>query len=230
LLKGVLEPHTELALALMKMVTSLDSNDSSSRFQIASIIIFLAGIDKTLSLAFDLLYLAGKVSWNWMVPNTRFKPPAGFIECQRGLTTKVMKLKELGIDVTHLQWIIDIRNEYVHSCHIYLGYTEEIDEAEYKIRLNPSGPVISFPLSPMTAFQSKEIHYYSQQLVDAIGSFIDKTEWQNEWFRLAHKAEGLPQNPEPEFTQLLNEPNREFEILDALNMRFVGDGAKLLQE
>lgn len=230
LLKGVLEPHTELALDLMKMVKFLDTNDPSYRFQVASIIIFLAGIDKTLSLAFELLYLAGKVDWNWMVPNTKSKPPVGFIECQRGLTAKIMKLKELGVDVTHLQRIIDLRNEYIHSCHIYVGYTVGLDGVECKTLLNPSAPVISFPLSPMTAFQPKEIQYYAEQLIDEISSFIDRMEWQGEWFKLAQKIEHLPQNPEPEYTQIVNEPEREFEILDALNKRFVGDGAKLLWE
>lgn len=230
LLKGVLEPHRELALDLIKMVKSLDTSDSSHRFQIASVTIFLAGIDKTLSLAFELLYLAGKVDWSWMVPNNKSKPPAGFIECQRGLTAKIMKLKELGVDVTQLQGIIDLRNEYVHSCHIYVGYTLGLDEVECKTQLKSSAPVISFPLTPLTAFQPKEIQYYSELLIDEIGSFIDGVEWQRGWFKLTKKIEQLPQNPEPEYTQIVNDPERESEILDALNKRFIGEGAKLLWE
>jgi len=229
LLKAVLEPHTELALALLKMVMSLDSSDPSSRFQIASIIIFLAGIDKTLSLGFDLLYLAGKVNWKWMILNTKSKPPVGFIECQRGVTSKIMKLKELGVDITYMQEIINLRNEYIHSNHIYVGYTEGIDEVEHKTRLNQSGPIISYPLAPITAFKAEDIYYCAEHLVEEISSFIDKTGWQKEWFRLAAKAKELPKNPEPEYTQFLNEPEKELETLEALNIRFVGDGAKLLQ-
>jgi len=230
LLKDVLKPHSELALDLMRMVKSLDTGDPSYRFQIASVIILLAGVDKTLSLAFELLYLAGKVDWSWMVPNTRLKPPAGLIECHRGLTGKIIKLKELGVDVTHLQWIIDLRNQYVHSCHIYLGYTLGPDETEREIQLKPSGPIISFPLPPMTVLQPEEIQYYIEQLVDEIGSFLDGVEWQNEWFMLAQKIDHLPQNPEPEYTQIMNEPEKELEIIDALNRRLVGDGAKSLWE
>jgi hypothetical protein len=230
LLKGVLDPHKELALDLLKMVKSLDTSDSSHRFQIASVTIFLAGIDKTLSLAFELLYLAGKVDWNWMVPNSKFQPPVGFIECQRGLTAKIMKLKKLGVNVPYLQGIIDLRNEYVHSCHIYLGYTLGFDDVECKIQLKPTTPIISFPLSPMTAFRSKEIYFFTEQIIDEISSYIDSVDWQSGWFKLTQKIECLPQNPEPDYSQILNEPERESEILDALNKRFIGEGARLLRE
>lgn len=229
LLKGVLLPHLKLAEDLMGMVKTFDTSDPTHRYQIASIIIFLAGVDKTLSLAFELLYLTGKVEWNWMVPNKKYKPPAGFIECQRGTISKINKLMELGIDVTYIQEIIDLRNEYIHSSQIYVGYTEGIDEIDSKIQLIPSGPVISFLLSPIMAFQLNEIHYCAEQLVEEIGSFIDKTDWRKEWCLISQKAKELPQNPEPEYSQFLNEPERGFEVLETLNIRFVGDGAELLR-
>gem|GEM_PF-1862287 len=228
-LKGVLVPHTELAVDLMNMVKSRATNDPTHRFQIASIIIFLAGIDKTLSLAFGLLYLAGKVDWNWMVPNAQSKPPAGVIECQRGLTAKIMKLKELGVDLTHLQWLIDLRNEYVHNSVIHVGYTIGLDEVD-KIRLNASGPVISCLEPPIVAIQPEEIRHYAQQLIDEVGSFVDKMGWQSEWFRLGQKIEQLPKNPEPEYTQIVSGQQRALEVVETLNKRFVGDGAKLLRE
>jgi hypothetical protein len=228
LLNDVLKPHTELALDLMKMVKSLNSDDPSHRFQIASIIIFLAGVDKTLSLAFELLYLAGKVDWKWMSPNPISKPPAGFIECTRGLTSKIIKLKYLGVDLTHLQWLADLRNEYVHSCSIYTGYSERIDETEVNIQVKPSGPTISFPLSPMTYIHAQEIQNYANGIVELIGSFVDQTDWYEGWFKIAENVKNLPSNPEPEHTQIMNEPERLFEILSALNDKFVGDGAKLL--
>lgn len=229
LLKGILEPHIELALDLLKLVKSRDTNDSTHRFQIASIITFLAGVDKTLSVAFELLYLAGLVEWNWMVPNKKQKPPAGFIECQPGLYTKIWKLKELGVDVTSISGIIDLRNEYIHGTHVYVGYSERIDEFDSKIQLVPSGPVITSILSPIMAFTQNEIEFYTNQLVEVIGSFIDKTDWRREWCKLNLKVKGLPQNPEPEYSQLLRENDRAFEIIEALNIRFVGDGLNLLR-
>ncbi len=230
LLRDVLKPHTELALDLMRMVKSLSTGDPSYRFQIASVIIFLAGVDKTLSFAFELLYLADKVDWSWMIPNTKHKPPAGFIECDRGLTSKIMKLKDLGADITHLQWIIDLRNEYIHGCNIYMGYTLNLDETEGEPQLKPSGPTISFPLSPMTHIQPDRLQHFADYLIGEIGTFIDGVEWQSNWLALIQEIENLPQNPEPEYTQIINESDREFDILDTLNKRYIGDGAQLLKQ
>lgn len=228
LLKNVLFPHMELAIDLMGMVKSFDSSDPTNRYQIASILIFLAGVDKTLSLAFELLYLAGKIDWKWMIPNQNSKPPAGFIECTRGLTTKIMKLKDLGVDISYLQWLTNMRNEYVHSCTIYIGYSQSIDEIEEKIQLKPIEPTLSFPLTPVIVLDPQEIQYYANGILDLLGSFIDQTEWQKGWFTIAEKIKNLPKNPEPEYKQIINEPEREFEILDALNKKYVGDGARLL--
>ena len=228
LLMRVLEPHAELALDLLKLVNSLNSNDSTHRFQIASIIIFLAGIDKTLSVAFQLLYLAGVVDWIWMVPNKKQKPPAGIIECHRGLTAKITKLNELGVDLTSIKGIIELRNEYVHSTCLYVGYSICIDEFDSKIQLVPSGPVLTSMLPPLMAFSQNEIEFYTYQFVELIGSFIDKTDWREIWYLISQKANGLPHNPDPEYSQFLDEPEIELEVLDALNIRYVGDGVKLL--
>lgn len=228
LLKDVLLPHMKLAEDLMGMVKTFDTSDPTHRYQIASILIFLAGVDKTLSLAFELLYLAGMVEWKWMVPNPKSKPPAGFIECTRGLTAKIMKLKDLGVDITQLQWLINLRNEYIHSCSINIGYRHTYDEIEENIQLKPSDPTLFFPLSPMTFLRPQEIQCYAIEIVDLISSFIDRTEWQKGWFPIAEKVKNLPKNPEPEYTHIMNEPESEIEILDAPNENFVGDGAKLL--
>lgn len=228
LLKDVLLPHIEIALDLMGQVKTFDTSDPTHRYQIASILILLAGVDKTLSLAFELLYIAGKVEWKWMSPNPTSKPPTGFIECTRGLTSKIIKLKDLGVDLTHLQWLVDLRNEYVHSCSIYAGYSEIIDVTEDNIQVKPSEPTISFPLSPMTYIHSQEIQNYANEIVELIGSFVDRTNWLGGWFTIAEKVKNLPINPEPEHTQIMNEPERLFEILSALNDKYVGDGVKLL--
>jgi len=228
LLKKVLFPHTELAIDLMGMVKSLNASDFTHRYQIASIIIFLSGVDKTLSLAFELLYLAGKVDWKWMISSTKSKPPAGFIECDRGLTSKIIKLKDLGVDITPMQWLIDLRNQYVHSCSLYAGYGICIDEIEGEIQLKPFEPMVSFLLPPMVALRPQEIQSYANEMVDLVGSFIDRTDWQKGWFMIAKKVRQLPKNPEPEYTQIINEPEREFAIINSLNQKFVGDGAKLL--
>ena len=106
--------------------------------------------------------------------------------------------------------------------------SERIDETEVNIQVKPSGPTISFPLSPMTYIHAQEIQNYANVFVELIGSFIDQTDWYEGWFKIAENVKNLPSNPEPEHTQIMNEPERLFEILSALNDKFVGDGAKLL--
>lgn len=226
LLENVLLPHVELAVDLMGYVKTLDTSEPTYRYQIASILIFLAGVDKTLSLAFELLYLAGKVDWEWM--SSKLKPPAGFIECTSGLTSKINKLNNLGVDLTQLQWLVNIRNEYVHSCSIYAGYSERIDDTDGTIQVKPSEPTISFPMSPMTYIHSQEIQNYANGIIELISTFIDKTDWREGWFKIVENLKKLPPNPEPEHTQIMNEPDNSFEILRALNDKYVGDGAKLL--
>lgn len=229
LLKDVLFPHIEIAVDLMEHVKTFDTSDPSHHYQIASILIFLAGVDKTLSLAFELLYIAGKVEWEWMVSNNNKSwPPTGFIECTRGLTAKIIKLEDLGVDITNLQWLVDLRNYYVHSCSIYTGYSERIDETEDNIQIKPSELTISFPLSPITYIHSQEIQMYANEIVELIGSYVDRTNWHERWFKIAEKVKNLPINPEPEHSQIMNEPERLFEILSALNDKYVGDGIKLL--
>jgi hypothetical protein len=85
--------------------------------------VFLAGVDKALSLACELLYLANKVKWKWLtadIPEAELQP--GVIETRRGLMRKLNMLQSLGLDLTGMQWIVDLRNMYIHSCSIYAGY------------------------------------------------------------------------------------------------------------
>ena len=126
LLKDVLYQHVDLALDLLHMVNSLSTGDRTYRFQIVALIIFLSGVDKTLSLTFELMYLAGKIDWKWLTKGDT--PSPGSVECHRGLTAKLEKLAALGLDITDLQWIIDLRNIYIHSCSIYVGYSIIVDD------------------------------------------------------------------------------------------------------
>jgi len=141
-------------------------------------------------------------------------------------------LSDLGVDLTYLQWIINLRNEYVHSCSLYIGYTVGYDDDTEKIYLEAREPTLSFPLAPIVAVRSERIQYYSDQMIDLIGSFIDHTEWWLVWSKITKKLEGLPKNPDPEYAQIANESKdeseNEHEILDTLNQKFIGDGAKLL--
>ncbi len=70
--------------------------------------------------------------------------PPGRVECGRGLMAKLFKIKSLGLDLTSLDWLVDLRNLYVHDCSIYAGYMVRPEWGEQPgLRLRASGPEIS---------------------------------------------------------------------------------------
>jgi len=145
------------------------------------------------------------------------------------LTAKINKLLELGVDVTYLQGIINLRNEYVHSCNIYVGYALGFDESEFTTQLKPFGPIISTLLPPISFFQPEKFQIYSNNLVNAVGTYIDDLGWQNKWQELSKKLERLPKNPEPEYSQIIEDSEKEIETIKMLNIRYIGDGANLIR-
>jgi hypothetical protein len=225
ILKGVLYEHIDLALEILQMVNSLSTGDRTYRFQITALVIFLSGIDKTLSLAFQLLYLAGKVDWSWLTKG--YTPPSGCIVCNQGLTAKLKKLTTLGLDITDLQWIIDLRNVYIHSCNIYAGYSIKIDDYG-ALELRPSEPTVSYPLPPLVGLRHSDIQRYAEYLIEAVGTFLDRMEWQVGWNSIARQVACLPINPEPEYSQIADNLVEESNAIFNLNRRFIGDGFKNL--
>lgn len=69
LLRGMIEPHSQLATRLLGLVrhpSTDDPDDPKDEFEVAAVIVFLAGVDKLLSLSLEFLYLADHVEWHWM--------------------------------------------------------------------------------------------------------------------------------------------------------------------
>lgn len=227
IISSVLEPHVELSMDLMKLVNSSNTSDPTYRFQIASLIVFLSGIDKTLNIAFGLLYLSGRVDWNWMAPSKKMKAPLGFIECQRGLSAKVEKLNELGVNISYLEDLICVRNEFIHGSTIYIGYSERLEE-NGEVTLKPYGPEVSFPFAPIIHFSIADIRNIANCIANSIGTYIDQTDWTKKYLTLSQKIESLPQNPEPEYSLLLNDQSNVLELINMLNQKFIGDGANLV--
>ncbi len=228
LLSDVLEPYLNFSVDLINLVESHWSDHPSKRFESVAIGVFLAGIEKTLNIAFALLYIAGKVSWSWMVPNTREKPPTGFIICQRGLTAKIKKLNELGVDVTHFQWLIEMRNSFFHDSSMYIGYSVSLDETEDSINLTPNGPIISFPLFGTSAINQKLLEMYAEDFIAVLSTFIDESEWLLVWREILEKISHLPRNPEPQYSEFFEFPDQQDELICLLNKEHIGDGANKL--
>lgn len=227
---SVLRPHAELAVDLLRMVRSRNTADPTHRFQIAALIVFLSGVDKTLSLALQLIYLADRVDWAWLTRGRKLEP--GVIKCHQGLTAKLEKLHSLGLDLTGLQWIVDLRNDYIHSCRIYAGYRVGTDHGDKpRFILRASGPEISFSGQPLVALGPAEIQTHAEDLTDQLGKFLDGIKWQAAWAFLEEQLGHLPINPEPEYSQMLNgSPEEIYSLAVSLNERYVGEGLRWLRD
>ena len=226
LLECVMKPHAELASELLDQVKSHSTGDPTHRFQIAGVVIFLAGVDKTLSLAVQLLYLAGKIEWKWIKPRT---PRPGFIACGRGLTAKLYKLKEMGLDLSELQWLVELRNSYVHNCSIAAGYRWGMTKrGKARLTLRASGPEISYFNAPLMSLDARDIARWADDLTNRVGTFVNHNGWQSSWKSIALKIAKLPVDPEPEYSLA---KRRKFDqecyrTIEGLNMRCVGMGLK----
>lgn len=229
-INSILHPHVESAVDLLRMVNSLSTDDPTYRFQIAALTVFLSGVDKALSLACQLLYLADKVEWEWLTNRRKLEP--GVIECHRGLTAKLNKLHSLGLDLTELQWIVELRNAYIHSCKMYAGYRVEFDHGDTsRLILQASGPEVSFFGHPLVPFGPAEIQSYAGHLTDYLGRFLDGIKWQTAWSLLAEQLGHLPTNPEPEHSQMVDGSAEEIaRLIVCLNERYVGESLWLLRE
>lgn len=230
LINSILHPHVELAVDLLRMVDSQSTGDPTYRFQIAALTIFLAGVDKALNLACQLMYLADKITWTWLSGRRKLEP--GVIECHRGLTAKLNKLHSLGLDLTDLQWIVDLRNVYMHSCNIYAGYRVGPDWNDRpQLILKASGPEVSSFGPPLVPFGPAEIQSYAANLTDYLGSFLDGSKWQATWSLLAQQFGQLPINPEPEYSQMVDGSAEEIaRLIASLNERYIGEGLQRLRE
>jgi hypothetical protein len=227
---SIMHPHTELAVDLLRMVGSRSTGDPSHRFQIAALIVFLSGVDKVLSLALQLMYLADRVEWRWLTNGRNLKP--GVIECHQGLTTKLNKLQSLGLDLTDLQWIVDLRNSYIHTCRIDAGYRVGVDDGDTpQLILHAFGPEVSSSAAPLVALGPTDIQTSAEGLADHLGEFLDGIKWQAAWALLQEQLGHLPVNPEPEYSQLADGSAEEIHsLILALNERYVGEGLRQLRE
>jgi hypothetical protein len=225
ILQKVMNPHTELASELLGMVKTLNTGDPTSRFQIAGVTIFLAGVDKTLSLSLQLLYLAGKIELNWIMPTAKKRAP-GVVFCERGFTRKLDKLKTLGLDLEELKWLSELRNDYLHGVQIYAGYGVTVPEhGELALVLRARGPVITYGVEPLVPIGSSDLRRYGATLARTLGSLVDHAGWLNKWKILREKINCLPENPPPEYEMIRGSDIDDCgQTVALLNYRYIGPG------
>jgi hypothetical protein len=227
-LKNSIQSHADLAIELLKLTIG-DSGDGYNRFDIASVIIFLTGVEKMLNIAFGLLYLARVVKWKDIVSKRYTKTEAGFIHCRWGLTKKINELEKLGADITPLIDIIELRNYFIHDSSIYAGYAQVFDEATNTPKISAVGPRISYPLSPSSFWTNETIKYYTELTLDAVSSFVDTTDWKRAWCEVSERLEKLPTYDID--LDLVHDPERQeniFARIEELNNKHIGLGLRKL--
>ena len=231
LLISSIQSHADLAKDLLNL-HERDSGEGDNRFQIASLILFLAGVDKMLNIAFELLYIAGKVTWKDIVYNSYKEVKAGFIECHKGMYAKIMTLEQLGANISPLLELVELRNFFIHDSNIYVGYGERLDEETGRPLLSPYGPMIYYPLPPSIYWNEEVIQFFTDATLDAVCSFVDTTNWKQAWMDICRQVENLPIYEID--TELGYDPEGHEKIMariEELNNEYIGIGLqKLLGE
>jgi hypothetical protein len=231
LLRGIMDPHSQLAARLLRLVPPPRTNDpdeSKDGFEAAAVIVFLAGVDKLLSLSLELLYLAGHVKWRWMKEGRRESNvlPAQ-VFCGPGFTAKIAKLNELGCDLTELCWLSEARNNYVHECNIFAGYRIHPDFERKRLALKATGPVVESSGPLQLGWRPEGIDTMTTALVDRLGSFLIDRHCEEGLRQIAERVAKLSDNPEPWTTRLReasDDPDRVSDIMEELNATMVGKG------
>lgn len=146
------------------------------------------------------------------------------------MTAKIFKLRQVGIDLTELRELVELRNEYVHSCSIYAGYSVGITRTgRLRHTLRPVEPRISYHAEYLLPLAPPRLRRIAKKLVQIVGPFVDRTGWQSSWKLIVRKIRKLPRDPEPGYSQLnLDNPEVCMKIVDELNERYVGRGLRVL--
>lgn len=232
LLRGMIEPHSQLATRLLGLVRHPSTDDPKDEFEVAAVIVFLAGVDKLLSLSLELLYLAGHVEWHWMRGRRRESDvlPAK-VFCDPGFATKIAKLHELGCDLTELRWLAEARNTYVHECNIFAGYRIHPDCEGKRLDLRATGPVVESSGPFQLGFRPESIDTMTTALVDRLGAFLTDRHCEEGFRQIAERVAKLSDNPEP-WTTRLRETDDYLDgasaIMQELNEAVVGKGLAVL--
>ena len=224
LLNKVLQPHITLAADLMRKVKRRHTDNSNYRYQVAAIVIFLAGVDKTLSLALQLLYLSGHLKWSWLKPR---QSKIGSISCGPGLTKKLIKLRELGLDLHNLDDLIQLRNKYIHYISVDASYKVSFSKGPImRVEVRPHGPEISFISEPLLSFNSHHLRRIASYLTTATAKLLEEKRWYDGWKQVSDRIAKLPNNPNDIEKKILARisPDKLLLKIEDLNNVFIGEG------
>ncbi len=218
-LDRIMKPTVEGATSLLQRESE---SEGDGYFESAAIIVFLSGVDKVLGVALQLLYIANKVNWDWIKPR---KPIPGVIGCGPGLTKKLNKFEALGIDLSGLSWMVDLRNNILHDASLSIRYKVGICEESDSLCIAPQGPAIDYSYSySQTGISREQLELWSIQLTSEIGAFLDAHQWFSVWRTLEEKVATLSSYP---VDSSISDKSIQ-EQAQKLNEKYIGSGMQHL--
>lgn len=229
LLGAVMRPHSELAAELMRRSPRKKRRRGTSpTTREVAVIVFLAGLDKLLGLALQLLYLAGKVDLGWLHEGGRRADRlAGVLSCSPGLGAKINKLQSLGLDLSDLRWLVELRNRYVHSCSIDVRYKVSIsDDEESRLSLRATGPEVSTVGEFAAGVTERHLRAWATGLISRIARFVEEKGGDAAWVALSREVRNLPVDPEPALDRVVaaDDYGELADVVEALNNEKIGVG------
>lgn len=225
---GIKESHLRIINSILDLI---DEKDEKDPFRTASIIIFLAGIDKIFSLTLIFLWIATKIKAKEIAKHKRTleKLKAGYISCDCGFLKKLKTLKKLGIDLEDFVWLSELRNHFIHGHNLLVRYRASPNFEHNKINLCPQ---INFTVSGSfnIRIDQNTLNKWYNEIINRITTYLYKTDFKKRFSLLSKKINNLPINPEPyysKFKEVLssNECDKAFEkandIINELNLKYI---------
>jgi hypothetical protein len=235
LLRAVIDPHARLAVRLLERPADETREDSGEGFETAAVIVLLAGVDKVMSVALGLLYLAGRVDWVWMKGRRRRDNPvpSGLVVCGQGFGAKLNRLRDLDCDLTELDWLADLRNRYVHQSSLFAGYRIHPDFDGNRLTVRAVGPQVEAHGAFAVGLRPSDVPRMTDALLEHVGQCVQHHGCEEVLQRVSDRVEHFPHDPEPwtrHITGLADagEVAQAGEVLEKLNADAVGEGLSVL--
>jgi len=220
-LEAILKPHVALTGTLLGMARSDDTGDVRCGIETAALLVFMAGLDKVLSLACAFLHVAGQVDRKWL-KSSPGQSWAGLLTCGNGMTEKIGKLRALGALHTEFALLVEVRNYYIHGHSLLAGYKIGTNEECTEPTLRPYGPSVGYGLAPSVGVTLTGLKQLGEGIIEELVEYIDrKTPWQENMRAIHRRLKSMPHDPPKELAQVATEPDPS-RIVECLNAKHVG--------
>lgn len=218
MLSEVMDAHVDVACDLLRTGRKDDTGQGVGHEDVLAMTVFLAGVDKTLSLACVFLYIAGVLEKDWLQPRSHQVQP-GWLSCGQGLRTKINKLKGMGVLSRVLDGMPEARNQYIHDVLLVGGYALRLsndgrEEFAPNCQIKWSGPF-------RTIHTPKTLRAVAARVIEELVVYIDtRTPFPKRFASLLKRIYGLPRMPVP--PQGYDQEEAVFSKVDELNERHIG--------